>query len=224
MRWTTACWTPIARRGNCTRQGFPLKTRSSSPTFARPPASMLKSRFAKNGSLPFPVHILGNESFFVEMLQLAQFCFLRCAGTGGALRNRGGRHRSWSRRRCRKRRCGRARRTLRAFASLEALIVFRGAFDGAAFRKIGEYLRALNEMRIAGCGTCRLADFGRPHQRHAAAATEDQGQGCGSVLHRRFSIALDRLYSPRLRRIELCTTHTIESTIAAAATTGRKRP
>src|SRR5229473_6560816 len=131
MRWTTVCWTPTAQRGNCTRQGLPLKT-----------------RFAKNGSLPFPVHILGNEPFFVEMLQLAQSCFLRCAGTNSTRSNRSGRHRSWSRRR-------------RAFASFEALIVFRGAFDGAAFGKIGEYLRALIVMRVAGRGTCRLADFGR---------------------------------------------------------------
>src|SRR6266853_90933 len=124
MRWTTVCWTPTARRGNCTRQGLPLKT-----------------RFAKNGSLPFPVHILGNEPFFVEMLQLAQSCFLRCAGTNATRSNR-----SWRRRR-------------RAFASFEALIVFRGAFDGAAFGKIGEHLRALIVMRIAGCGTCRLTEF-----------------------------------------------------------------
>src|SRR6266700_3959970 len=204
MRWTTVCWTPIARRGNCNRQGFSLKTRSSSSTFARPPPSISESRFAKNGGLPFPVHILGNEPFFVEMLQLAQSCFLRCAGTRDARRNRSGRHRSGSRRR-------------RAFASFQALIVFRGAFDGAAFGKIGEYLRALIVMRIAGRGTCRLAAFGRPHQLHGAAATENQGQGGGCVLHRLSPFA-------RLRRIELCTTHTLESTIAAAATTGRNRP
>jgi hypothetical protein len=33
-----------------------------------------------------------------------------------------------------------------------------------------------------------------------------------------------RLRTERLRRIELFTTHTLESTMAAAATTGRSRP
>jgi len=37
---------------------------------------MSELRFAENGGLPFPIHILANEPFVVEMLQLTQSGFL----------------------------------------------------------------------------------------------------------------------------------------------------
>jgi len=45
----------VPKRGNCTRPGLPLKTRSN-PIFY--PAAHVGAKVAKNGGLPFPVHIL----------------------------------------------------------------------------------------------------------------------------------------------------------------------
>src|ERR1700722_9965040 len=110
-------------------------------------------------------------------------------------------------------------------ASPQAVIVFRGAFDGATFRKAREDLRTLTIMRVAGGAAISLADFGRAHPLHRAATAQNKGQRCGCILHGRLSRSLIAwLRSARPSGIELCTTHTLESTIAAAATTGRNRP
>jgi hypothetical protein len=59
------------------------------------------------------------------------------------------------------------------------MIVFCRAFDGTAFSKSREYLRALLEMRIAGRRTGRFADFGSLHPWDGGAATQNQGDRYG---------------------------------------------
>lgn len=96
----------------------------------------------------------------------------RCCGDRRARvqrpRNRGRRRRAWSAVAC---------------ARLQAIVVLRRAFDGAAFGKGREHLRALFKMGIARLrarGFAHLRSL-RPGKWSGGAATENQRHRCGRI-------------------------------------------